>query len=76
MVFVRNKHPRRTGMLAIDTTTERIESKGGALPHQKCYRKKGMPHFENVTQIIIRVPEGGHPNGVTYERETGGNGGI
>jgi hypothetical protein len=47
-----------------------------ALPHQKCYRKETVPHFENVTQIIIRMPEGGHPNGVTHERETGGNEGI
>jgi hypothetical protein len=47
-----------------------------AVPHQKCYRKETVPHFENVTQIIIRMPEGGYPNGVTHEIETGGNEGI
>jgi hypothetical protein len=35
-----------------------------------------MPQIENVTKIILRMPEGGYPNGVTYERETGGNEGI
>jgi hypothetical protein len=35
-----------------------------------------MPQIENVTQIKLRVPEGGHPNGVKDERETGGNKGI
>jgi hypothetical protein len=45
----------------------------GALPHEKCYRKLVMPHFENVTQIIIGTLEGGHPNGVKHERKTAGN---
>jgi len=35
-----------------------------------------MPQIENVTQIIIRVPEGGHPNGVKHEGKTGCNEGI
>jgi hypothetical protein len=35
-----------------------------------------MPQIENVTQIKIRMLEGGHPNGVKHERETGGNEGI
>jgi hypothetical protein len=28
-----------------------------------------MPQIENVTQIKIRMLEGGHPNGVKHERE-------
>ena len=35
-----------------------------------------MPHLENVTQIKLRVPQGGHPNGVKNEGKTGGNEGI
>jgi hypothetical protein len=50
--------------------------KTAALPHEKCYRKKVMPHIENVTQMIVSTPEGGRPNVVNYERETGGNEGI
>jgi hypothetical protein len=46
------------------------------MPHEKCYRKEVMPQIENVTQIIVRTPEGGRPDGVNNERETGGNEGI
>ena len=28
-----------------------------------------MPHLENVTQIKLRMPEGGHPSGVKHERK-------
>jgi hypothetical protein len=35
-----------------------------------------MPQIENVTQITIRVLEGGHPNGDKHERKTGGTTGI
>ena len=35
-----------------------------------------MPQIENVTQINIRMPQGGHPNGVKHARKKGGNGGI
>jgi hypothetical protein len=49
---------------------------GGALPHEKCYRKEVIPQIENVTQIKLRMPLGGHPNGVNHERKTGGNQGI
>jgi hypothetical protein len=51
-------------------------SQAGALPHEKCYRKGVMPQIENVTQIKLRMPQGGRPNGVNYERKTGGNQGI
>jgi hypothetical protein len=47
-----------------------------AMPREKCYRKEVMPQIENVTQIIVRAPEGGRPTGVNNERETGGNEGI
>ena len=47
-----------------------------ALPHQKCYRKEVMPHIEIVTQIKLRMPIGGYPNGVKHEREKGGYEGI
>jgi hypothetical protein len=30
-----------------------------------------MPQIENVTPIIMRMPNGGHTNGVNYERKTG-----
>jgi hypothetical protein len=48
----------------------------GALPHEKCYRKEPMSQIENVTQITIGMPNGGHPNGVKHERKTGGNAGV
>jgi hypothetical protein len=35
-----------------------------------------MPQIENVTQIKLRVPEGGHPNGVKHAGKKGGNEGI
>jgi hypothetical protein len=35
-----------------------------------------MPQIENVTQIKLRMPEGGHPNGVKHARKEGGNEGI
>ena len=35
-----------------------------------------MPQIENVTQIKLRMPQGGHPNGVKHERKTGSNEGI
>ena len=47
-----------------------------ALPHGKCYRKGVMPQIENVTQILVRTPGGGRPNGVNYEGTTGRNEGI
>ena len=47
-----------------------------ALPHKKCYRKGAMPQIENVTQIKLRMPQGGCPNGVKHERKTGSNEGI
>jgi hypothetical protein len=46
------------------------------LPHKKSNRNETMPQIENVTQIKIRVLEGGYPNGVKHERKTGGNQGI
>ena len=49
---------------------------GYALPHEKCYRKALMPQIENVTQIKLRTPEGGRPNGVKHERKKGSNEGI
>jgi hypothetical protein len=52
------------------------EKQEDALRHAKCYRKKEMPQIENVTQIIVMTPDGGRPNGVSNERETGGNEGI
>jgi transposase-like protein len=36
---------------------------------KKCYRKEDIPHLENVTQIKLRTPEGGCPNGVKHERK-------
>jgi hypothetical protein len=47
-----------------------------ALPHEKCYRKEPMPQIENVTQIILWTLNGGRPDGVNHESETGGNTGI
>jgi hypothetical protein len=35
-----------------------------------------MPQIENVTQIKIRIPEGGCPNGVKHEGKTSGNEGV
>ena len=35
-----------------------------------------MPQIENVTQIKLRMPQGGHPNGVRHERKKGCNQGI
>ena len=35
-----------------------------------------MPQIENVTQIRLRAPAGGHPNGVEHEREAVRNEGI
>jgi hypothetical protein len=39
------------------------------------YRSQGkvMPQIENVTQIKLRMPEGGRPNGAKHERKKGGN---
>ena len=52
-------------MIKIESTTETIESKGGALPHEKCYRKKVMPQIENVTQIKLMMGQ----NGLEHERK-------
>jgi hypothetical protein len=35
-----------------------------------------MPQIENVTQIKLRMPQGGHPNGVKHARKKGNNEGI
>jgi hypothetical protein len=47
-----------------------------ALPHEKYYRKDVMPQIENVTQIKLRMPEGGRPNGVKHERKKSSNEGM
>ena len=35
-----------------------------------------MPQIEKITQITLRMPQGGHTNGVKHAREKGGNEGI
>ena len=35
-----------------------------------------MPQIENVTQIKLRMSQGGHLNGAKHEGEKGGNEGI
>jgi hypothetical protein len=37
---------------------------------------KGLYLMKNVTPITLKTPEGGGPNGVNDERETGRNEGI
>ena len=68
--LVEQKKPTKgKNVIKIQTTTETIESKDPALSHQKCYRKELMPQIENVTQIKLRIPVGGYPNGVNHERK-------
>jgi hypothetical protein len=47
-----------------------------ALPDEKSYRKREMPQIENGTQIIVRTPQEGCPNGGNNARATGRNAGI
>jgi hypothetical protein len=48
----------------------------GAPPHKKSNRNEPMPHIENVTQIILGMPNGGRPYRGNHEKKTGGNRGI
>jgi hypothetical protein len=62
MIFHKN-----TSWLSIANFRGEIEVR--ALPHEKCYRKETVPHFEKVTQINADYPIAtaiGGQHGVNY----------